>query len=350
MNRGLSLHLDAWRVCAALTVAVIHATHPIYLDGGPNLAPFAADAVIVFFVISGFVISHAARRPGTTAAGYAFDRATRLFSVAVPALAVTLILDGYGRSVAPEAYVPAGPEDFLASTARALGFFAHWSIGDGRSVGTNSPWWSLSYEVAYYILFFGAMFLRGWRRWLWLAAGVVLFGPKVMILAPAWALGVFAERVLAAEGRAARASWIILAAAPFALYAASVEIGFRDLIWEATFAALGPERFAALGYSRYFLWDWWVALLFTLHLVAAGRLWAMTEAWEARPIRWLAGATFSIYLTHLPVIHLMNALGDPSVTAAVAVAIIHALVFASVFERPLPQLRRLFRARLMRSH
>src|SRR4030095_922972 len=59
MKRGLSLYLDVVRVSAALAVVVTHLAYP-ELSGG-MLAPWRLvgnDAVMVFFVLSGFVIAY----------------------------------------------------------------------------------------------------------------------------------------------------------------------------------------------------------------------------------------------------------------------------------------------------
>ena len=57
-------------------------------------AELAHTAVIVFFVLSGFVISWAAERDGT-AREYILNRASRIYSVALPALALTWLTDNY---------------------------------------------------------------------------------------------------------------------------------------------------------------------------------------------------------------------------------------------------------------
>ena len=149
MVRGLSAYLDVWRVAAAIAVATAHLSHPLYHPGGLDLTAFGSDAVIVFFVISGFVISYAANRPGATARSFAFDRTTRLLSVAVPALTLTLFLDLVGWRLAPEAYAPFGlhPPDIAKTALFALTFSGEWSVGP-YGVGTNTPWWSLRTVVA----------------------------------------------------------------------------------------------------------------------------------------------------------------------------------------------------------
>jgi peptidoglycan/LPS O-acetylase OafA/YrhL len=61
--------------------------HPLHWPGLP--------AVIVFFVLSGFVIAFVTDGRDRTLAGYALNRLSRLWSVALPALGFGLILSRF---------------------------------------------------------------------------------------------------------------------------------------------------------------------------------------------------------------------------------------------------------------
>jgi peptidoglycan/LPS O-acetylase OafA/YrhL len=58
------------------------------------LGGLGAEAVDVFFVLSGFVIGYATDSRERTPLTYAINRLARIYSVAIPALAATFILDG----------------------------------------------------------------------------------------------------------------------------------------------------------------------------------------------------------------------------------------------------------------
>jgi len=66
MKRDLSVLLDLVRTLAACTVFLAHLSLPRF--GGeaiyPIFEPYAHSAVIVFFVLSGFLISWVAERVG----------------------------------------------------------------------------------------------------------------------------------------------------------------------------------------------------------------------------------------------------------------------------------------------
>ncbi|HEV7881850.1 acyltransferase family protein, partial [Bradyrhizobium sp.] len=75
-----SLYLDILRILAALTVLIDHASavFDIRWFGGSG-----HHAVIVFFVLSGYMIAHAAHQPGVDLRTYAQHRAARILSVAL---------------------------------------------------------------------------------------------------------------------------------------------------------------------------------------------------------------------------------------------------------------------------
>lgn len=352
MRQGQSAYLDLWRIAAAITVAFAHLSHPVYHPGGANLVAFGSDAVIVFFVISGFVISYAANRPRTTADTFVFDRASRLFSIAIPALILTVALDQTGWRLAPEGYAPFGaaPTDPALTALFALSFAGEWGFG-GFTIGTNTPWWSLSYEVAYYALFFALVFLRGAARAAAVLGGALLFGPKILLLAPAWALGVWAERRLRAPAPSNPMRNIAVAVAALAIYAALAGAGVREAIMALTLETLGAETYWGLAHAKRFVWDWIIAGLFTIHLIAACRAaGALPTGAVGRMVKWAAGASFSLYLTHMPVTQFAYAVGremgwTAPLWAVAALVIAVALLFAALFERPLPLIRARLRAR-----
>jgi len=98
----LSIYLDAIRFMTALTVFVGHYSL-LHLSGGLlwQIQPYADEAVVVFFVLSGFVIAHATHGRRTSAADYCIGRAARIYSVVLPALLLTAVLDFVGNRLFP---------------------------------------------------------------------------------------------------------------------------------------------------------------------------------------------------------------------------------------------------------
>ena len=205
MSRGFSLYLDGVRAFAALVVLISHFAYTRFTDGDYVMVRecnLGSDAVIMFFVLSGFVIAFTVETRDHTWKRFAFNRASRLYSVAVRPVVLTLVFDALGSSLNPAAYdgwwYNKAP---LVRTASVSALFANEWGAISLRLGTNGPYWSLSYEAAYYILFGFAVYLSGLCRPLLLAATTLLFGPKVVVLMLAWILGAVAYHYLLGGNR-----------------------------------------------------------------------------------------------------------------------------------------------------
>ena len=190
---GPSIFLDIVRFLAALTVAVGHLSQDTFTTGwSPALMNWAEGAVSVFFILSGFMIRYVTSVKYGDLRRYAADRIARIYSVALPAIALTILFDLISAHVNPAYYAV----NFGDSAQRVPSFlpFAQtlfsltWFRGLFRIVLSltmlsqswfhdssplsNSPFWSLSYECVYYALFGIALYLRGKKR---IIAWVVVF-------------------------------------------------------------------------------------------------------------------------------------------------------------------------------
>ncbi len=342
MNKGFSLWLDVLRVLATFVVVVSHFAYQRFSGGGLQWfrdLNFGSDAVVVFFVVSGLVIAFAAERDGT-ANKYAFNRLTRLWSVVIPAIVLTMVLDGAGSRLDPTAY-PAGyyaPQSWLDMILRGGSFSNEFSSLGRLRLGTNGPLWSLSYEAAYYALFGVAMFMTGLRRIALLVALVVLVGLPILLLMPAWLMGVGAWHAIKTGQAAAlsrTAAWALALAGPLG-YAGLLALGAPDALLHASSQLLGGLNMnATFGFSDEFVWNAVLGMFTVLHILGMARLMQGVQT-DSAAIRWFAGASFSLYVTHYPALHFFDAL-LPQMTGRALVllvaAIISGLVFASLFER-----------------
>src|SRR5437763_6011674 len=59
---------------------------------------------------------------------------------------------------------------------------------------TDRPYWSLSYEVWYYIAFGLIFYLRGGQRIVLAALTLAIAGPKILFFLPIWLFGVLGWR------------------------------------------------------------------------------------------------------------------------------------------------------------
>lgn len=349
MTKAASLYLDVLRLVAALVVFVVHAQ---YLLPGSipllwRLGWLGGEAVTMFFVLSGFVIAHVVRTRETRAPEYLASRLARLYSVVLPALALTALLDILGAAVAPSEYgAPLGWGTFASL------FFVNELWFSSAPPLSNAPFWSLGYEFWYYMLYAVQRYIPDRRRrWTALLVLGTICGPKILLLLPVWQLGVAAYAITRRQrlrpGMAVLCA-IVSATGLYLLVASDAQAAWRD----ATVAALGPLA-QGLGPSIHVLYMLAFGVLTTLHLVAMvalaplfGGLWRVGE----RVIRATSAQTFAIYLLHYPLLKFLVAistgLGALRGPAVIALALTAIATLGSLGERLKPGLRRWFRARL----
>ncbi|QDY99929.1 acyltransferase [Nitratireductor mangrovi] len=363
MNRTFSTYLDAVRFVAALTVLFSHFAYE-RISGGAHLwvreLNLGSDAVVIFFVLSGLVIAYTAEEKDADAGRYLFNRATRIYSVALPALLLTFALDRLGASINPAAYDGWWYAEAPLATLlwHGLTFSSEWHI-PGTRLGTNGPYWSLSYEVAYYLIFAAALFLSGAKRILVLAALAVIAGLKVLLLLPVWYLGVATWQMIR-RGRmptSARACAMMLILPPV-IYAACLWAGVPAMLFQASAALAGVDPDVlrkVLGFSDECVWNFVLGVLVAVHLAGAAglsrrRLPRDDVKVPVASIRWLAGASFSIYLVHYPLLQFLDAVLPAEMASGsrqgliLAATLAACFVFAQAFERPLGHFRALLQS------
>jgi peptidoglycan/LPS O-acetylase OafA/YrhL len=190
LSRAESTVLDFARGVAAVVVFLGH-FRP-YGYAMPLPGELAHDAVIVFFVLSGYLIAYSTFRKPTDWRSYLVARVSRLYSVIVPALLVTALLAAVGTALSPDFYhaVDKGHNALrLALTVLCMQETWWWN----SSPPTNQPFWSLAYEFWYYVLFGLAVFVRGKiAKGLVVLLACLLVGPKILLLAPIWKVPILA--------------------------------------------------------------------------------------------------------------------------------------------------------------
>src|SRR5678810_815746 len=127
MDQGRSLFLDAARFVAACAVVLHHAFSSGYLE--PPIHVNGRTAVMVFFVISGFVIAYVSDTVERDYRSYVIARVSRIYSVAIPALLLTLLADSIGMRIDDSWYVAAAHEHILARLLISLIFMNEsWNL------------------------------------------------------------------------------------------------------------------------------------------------------------------------------------------------------------------------------
>jgi len=292
------------------------------------------EAVDIFFVLSGFVIAHVCTTREHDVRTYVVSRAARTYSVAIPAVLLTAVVDAIGIKEDSAIYTDGFQALSPGLVVRTVLFVGEqWNAH--RFPGSNSPFWSLGFEVWYYVAF-GA-FLFAPRRWRWVATfGVLAFiGPKVALMFPAWLMGVLVYRICATKKLPQFVGWMLFTV-PMALFAAYQIVPHSPLQQFTAVPPLDAERLRSTGQ------DYFISILFSVHLTGFSTVSGTFAPWLERHapcIRWIAGATFSVYLAHMPIMKLLAALSpwpkaSPwTLLLLVAVTPIACLAFAEISER-----------------
>jgi peptidoglycan/LPS O-acetylase OafA/YrhL len=344
--------LDGVRGLAALYVVVYHVSlraFPGYPDAG---APFWVGwfsygqfAVLVFIVLSGFSLALSPARAGWRLDGiaaYARRRARRILPAYWAALAFSLAV---AWLVVPQPR--SGIPDVTSVLVNAL--LVQNIVG---APSPNTAFWSIAVEVQLYILLPVLLLMIRRRGALAMVATVTLVvaavgivGPQVARLdtfvtesapelAALFAVGIVSAGVVVAGARRAW-PWLALgAAAPV----------FATIAWQGS----------AWAFDRLFWVDLALAPAIACLLIglATGRPAPFLRLLDSRPMRGLGSSSYSLYLTHAPIIAIVYELivarllhpGTAAFFVSLAIVlpltIAFARAFASVFEHGYFQRRR----------
>jgi peptidoglycan/LPS O-acetylase OafA/YrhL len=316
-STGTSVLLDVLRLASAIMIAGVHLTQPFFSIGWPELTDYGKPALVMLFLLSGLVIRYVTviRRGRMT--DFWVDRISRVYSVVVPALAFTIVASYVAMRINPGYYMPNwgfNSSNPLLRIGMNLVFMAQsWKLS--LDPFSNTPFWTLSYEVFYYVFYAVAFYLAGKSRVFWLVVAAVLAGQHILLLLPLWLIGCLAHDIY----QRARDPRISLR-----------KLNLRFLAVGVGGAIVVPAMFWLLiylkGFLTRFLWAHHYAPI-NLHWAyiyyAEGLptvfvlLWAMLVferlkvAEKATWVQWvrvLSEATFPLYLLHFPLYVLIVAI------------------------------------------
>ena len=373
LGRNSSVLLDIIRFAAA--VAVLFSHLPSFSVPMQHVPDYLGNqAVGVFFVLSGFVIRFVSETRLSTLAAYFTDRASRIYSIALPALLFTILAEAVARSLRPAGYLQfADPDAWAHVLPRLLtnitltdGF---WGVGP--SLLSNGALWSLPFEVVYYILY-GLLRYTRTARWFLVPLLLVAAGPSVAGLFPIWLFGALLFDVYAYLRHRPSAFSLCVPASlgvlltlaalrhPISRFLAAtdstarVAFGVRHTS-PAVAHVIYPDGMvnwlARLSPSFFFLALLLAAVLLPLMLLLDRTLPAIPTPIE-RAVRLVADSTFTLYCFHLPFLVLVFSLvGHQATTwtasfAAVAGVILFSILIARPLDRLKNRMRNLLRSRV----
>ena len=304
-----SITISLLRGLAAFLVAAAHlradmypglrtlADPSLWFRGFAFITGFGHQAVLVFFVISGWLVGgsllNKMSQPGAIA-NYAIDRATRLWTVLIPTFGLTLLF-----GLATGLLDPKGIDFSVANEFSALSFIGnliglqHVTFDD---FGGNYPLWSLANETWYYALFPLLVLLFTARNHsVRIASGAALalaaavLPGRITIYFAIWLLGVVFSRVRIECGVTMRCIWLVLLGAAMSYFRLT---GDND---EFNADTLGMDLVCSVLL---------LAILSSLQFTAA------PDSRLSRPLarigKFFADFSFSLYVLHVPLIFLLK--------------------------------------------
>lgn len=336
MPRLFSLYLDAVRIFAALLVFVSHV--PNFIGGHLwQFAYWGHEAVVIFFILSGFVMRYVVYDKKESARVYVVNRITRIYSVALPALLLSIFVYYIGVLIQPDALSQAINKmaDPVETTIRAITFTTQsWQA---YSVFTNFPYWSMSYEVLYYLFFGIVCYIKpGWVKIILLIGATLLMGPTVLLYLPLWWAGVWLHEY---KDRFSFPTVFYKAMACFSIVAI-ILLSLNSIqkpIIEYTLLLIDPDHRWLLSPGEHVLVDYLLTIavfahfLSMYHLLKAADNWCLSERVE-NMIRWGSSHTFALYLLHMPLLYLMAILmpykSSPAVAAILCLLVTPLIIIA----------------------
>ena len=297
--------LDWLRFLAAFAVLLMHVRGVAFVEYGALpveqrnpllasvflLARFGREAVLLFFVLSGFLVGGRLFDRAVTgefrALDYSLDRASRIFIPLLPALALTIVA----------AWLMHQPVGWLDGVANVIGLQEVLA----PALRQNDPLWSLSFEIWFYVL-------GGCLAWLVQAQRLALF-PALLFIA---SLGVFTELggsflfcwlvgAVAWRIRPRQFLWAAMGCGLVLVAAGSLMIQLnRDtaLFDKADLKGWLPET----PYARLVLASGYAMVI--QHLILRPAMGGLK--WFERFGGKLAAASYTLYLTHYPVLALLK--------------------------------------------
>jgi peptidoglycan/LPS O-acetylase OafA/YrhL len=301
MNKHFSLYLDLVRFCAAVLVVIAHfCQHDVVSDAAKHWLPqLGREAVVIFFVLSGFVIAYTSGVKSVSLRQYMVARCARIYSVALPILlasivAVALATLVFGKHVSDSYQLD---KLYIYVPMHLLFTGELWNLS--QTPPWLVPYWSLGYEVWYYVLFGALTYSSGKVRLALVTIILLIMGHKLWLLLPVWMSGVYLyrhQKDLNISANLARFGWLMTLLA-LILYKA----GGVDELLRAWGNAIWPFAGLQLGSADRYLADYTVCAMIYLNFLFARQAGFATLQLASIPIRSVAAYTFTLYLIHAPV-------------------------------------------------
>lgn len=296
MDKHFSLYLDVLRFLAAGLVVLAHYGQYNFFIPTSKMYDFGREAVIIFFVLSGFVIAYTTAARKASLKDYIAARCARMYVTVIPVLVLAYLL-AYAMMQLPGPAVIGAYQFaklYIYVPLHLLFMGELWHLAEAPPF--LAPYWSLGYEVWYYVLFGIVFYLRGAWRAVLATVALLIMGPKLLLLLPVWLAGVWCyhnQEFFKLTPNQARAGCV----ATLALL-----IAWKWLMFDVALRALGNQIWPfpgfRLGSADRYLADYVVCVLVCVHFLCARRADFSFLGKFTKQICTLAGYSFTLYLVH----------------------------------------------------
>lgn len=297
MDKAFSTYLDATRFLAALFVVVSHFVSLGLIDETTSyfIPDLGREAVMIFFVLSGYVIAYTTENKSLSPTAYAIARASRIYSVALPCLLLAF-LSSYLFETYSENFLP----HYQVTKSYIYIPFHSLFLGELWSLTERPPWlvpyWSLSYEVWYYVLFGVFYFSKGLTRIILTTLILLIVGYKLWLLLPVWVSGVLFFKYqgkFTIKKTYARLLWVLSIVA-----LCSFKVLDFDIFLRHTGNELWQFSGFPLGSADRFISDYVVCIIVLINFYSALYSQFNFITNYRRVIQKVAAYTFTLYLLH----------------------------------------------------
>lgn len=308
MNKTLSLSLDFIRFLCAFLVFITHSEYLLDDNRLSLFAGFGHDAVLFFFILSGIVINYVSSGKEKNIIDFVVARLSRIYSVVIPSFLLTMLLYYIG-SFYFSSFYDQYPNIGWFRLALSNLFFLSQSDFNYLSfnIPTNGPFWSICYEVWYYIIFSIFFFMKGKWRYILLVFACIAAGSKILILFPIWISGfLFFSNYKRITYRSNFVGAIIIVLF-FIIYSLLRYYNIDDYLFLETAKCFGGPSLLAkeLTWSKRFFPDYLISIIYLIMLAGiyiSRELISRIICIFEKPIKFLAALTFPLYLFHYPIL------------------------------------------------
>lgn len=325
--------LDSLRGIAALTVVVYHSMLVFprlhgFLDGRgvpyavsgdvtalvltttpPSLLWAGREAVLLFFVLSGFVLALPFMEDGRRPPGYPAFAAKRLVRLLLPCAAVALLLAALVPAVGPRPRpeLSAWFNGAWTETVTPGLVFGHATLLLDGGYSLNSPMWTLHYELRVSLLFPLLALLAGAGT---AVLGAAAAGGVLVCLAEMKFVGTGALTTLLFVPHFALGAMLARHRREVAAGIAGLGAGAGTGLWLVCYALLTFRWLVPAGGLVCDLANGAGGALLIALVLGSRRV---RTALEAGPWPWLGAVSYSLYLVHVPVLLAALHLAPPGV-------------------------------------